>query len=434
MGAPTSFLIKSDLAERFCCHFRILLVCAALVVALALSCATCLQGAGLALSGGTVYPSPHSRPIANAVIVIEGARIAAAGPLASIKIPQAVQVLDCSGKYIVAGFWNSHVHIFTPGLLQARNASSAGMNAQLDQMFNRWGFTAVFDMASVLDNTLALRRRIESGALRGPRILTVGEPLWTESPIYVRDYLNANDIRIPVVTTPAGAAARVRAQARAGADGIKLFTGSVQGGGKVANMPLDLVRTAVEEAHRRNLPVFAHPQNSIGLDLAITGGVDILAHTAPDSPPWTPGFAGRLTKAHMALIPTLTLFDFEARRGGASDRERERWIDKMAGDLRVFAQAGGEVLFGTDIGYTDHFDTELEFTLMSRAGMSFEEILASLTTNPARRFRYSRRSGHIAAGMDADLTVLKSDPAKDVAAFSRVQLTIRAGKVIYSSN
>jgi imidazolonepropionase-like amidohydrolase len=136
----------------------------------------------------------------------------------------------------------------------------------------------------------------------------------------------------------------------------------------------------------------------------------------------------------MALIPTLTLFDFEARKGGGSDQERQQWIDKMVGELHAFSQAGGEVLFGTDIGYTDHFDTALEFTLMSRAGMSFQEILASLTTNPARRFRYSGRSGRIATGMDADLAVLESDPAKDVTAFSRVQFTIRGGRIIYSSN
>src|SRR5712664_2933480 len=53
--------------------------------------------------------------------------------------------------------------------------------------FNRWGFTTVFDLSSVLDNTLALRHRIDSKELRGPRILTVGEPIWTVAPVYVRD-------------------------------------------------------------------------------------------------------------------------------------------------------------------------------------------------------------------------------------------------------
>jgi imidazolonepropionase-like amidohydrolase len=70
---------------------------------------------------------------------------------------------------------------------------------------------------------------------------------------------------------------------------------------------------------------------------------------------------------------------------------------------------------------------------MSRAGMSFRQILASLTTNPAERFGYSKHSGRVAKGMDADLAVLADDPAKDATAFSRVRYTIRRGQIIHST-
>ena len=80
----------------------------------------------------------------------------------------------------------------------------------------------------------------------------------------------------------------------------------------------------------------------------------------------------------------------------------------MVAELGAYSKAGGEVLFGTDVGYTDHFDTTLEFTLMSQAGMTYQQILASLTTNPARRFKSSGHSGRIANGMNADLVVLRS--------------------------
>ncbi len=392
-----------------------------------LLCAAKLQPADLALVGGTVYPSPEAPPIVDAAIVIRGHRIAGVGTRGTIKVPRGAQTIDCSGKFVVAGLWNCHVHIITPGLLHARDASAGDLSRQLDSMLNRWGFTTVFDLASVLDNTLALRRRIDSGEVRGPRILTVGEPLWTVPPIYIRDYLIANHIDMPVVTTPADAAARVQTEAQHGVNGIKLFTGSVQGGGRVANMPLDMIRSAVNEAHRLQLPVFTHPQNSTGLEVAIAGGVDILAHTVPGSPPWTPELVVRLKQAHMALIPTLTLFDSEARKDGVSDAGRQALVDRMVAELHAFSQAGGEVLFGTDVGYTDQFDTALEYTLMSRAGMSFQQILASLTTNPARRFGYAGRSGRVAQGMDADLAVLRDDPAKDITAFSRIEFTIRGG-------
>lgn len=65
--------------------------------------------------------------------------------------------------------------------------------------------------------------------------------------------------------------------------------------------------------------------------------------------------------------------------------------------------------------------------------MSFEQILASLTTSPAERFGYSNHSGRIAKGMDADLTVLRADPIQDATAFSRVRYTIRRGIIIYSA-
>jgi imidazolonepropionase-like amidohydrolase len=103
----------------------------------------------------------------------------------------------------------------------------------------------------------------------------------------------------------------------------------------------------------------------------------------------------------------------------------------MVAELGAYSQAGGEVLFGTDIGYTDHFDTTLEFALMSRAGMTFRQVLASLTTNPAARYGFSGRSGRVANGMDADLVVLGADPAQDVTAFSKVRYIIRGGTVIW---
>ena len=84
------------------------------------------------------------------------------------------------------------------------------------------------------------------------------------------------------------------------------------------------------------------------------------------------------------------------------------------------------------MGYIEQSDTSEEFTWMSRAGMTFQQILASLTTSPAERFAFTSRSGRIAKEMDADLVVLTADPALDTSAFSKVRYTIRAGKVIYS--
>jgi imidazolonepropionase-like amidohydrolase len=389
------------------------------------------RSADLALTGAKIYPSPTDPPIENGSIVLRDGLILSAGPSSAVEIPRSATVIDCKGLVVTAGFWNSHVHILTPELLHVKDSSEKDLDPELDTMFNRWGFTTVFDIGSVLDNTLALRRRIESGELHGPRIFTVGEPIWTIEPVYVRDFLSQNHIHIENIQTPEQAIALVRDHVAKGADGIKLFAGSDQGYGKVALLPLATAKAAVDEAHRHHMPVFAHPTNMDGVRVAIDSGVDVLAHTVPQSPPWTPEFTQQLKRANMSLIPTLTLFDFEGLKGNIPDQQRTAWIGQMVDQLRAYSEAGGDILFGTDIGYTDHYDTAQEFTLMSQAGMTYKQILASLTTNPARKFGDSDHTGRIAKGMKADLVVLNADPAQDITAFSKVRLTIRSGKVLY---
>jgi imidazolonepropionase-like amidohydrolase len=106
--------------------------------------------------------------------------------------------------------------------------------------------------------------------------------------------------------------------------------------------------------------------------------------------------------------------------------------DRGVEQLRAYFRSGGRILFGTDVGYVTDYDPAEEYRQMARAGMSFRDILASLTTSPAARFGESRRKGRIAPGMDADLVLLAADPAGDTAAFSKVRHTLRGGKVIYS--
>jgi len=387
--------------------------------------------ADVALIGAKIYTSPTDPPIENGSTVVRDGLILSVGPSSTIKIPHSATIIDCRGLVVTAGFWNSHVHILAPALLHIQDSDAKKLDQELDTMFNRWGFTTVFDIASELDNTLALHRRIESGELRGPRILTVGEPIWTIEPVYVRDFLRQNHIHIENTETPEQAIALVRDHAARGANGIKLFTGSDQGHGQVALLPVATAKAAVDEVHRHGMPVFAHPTNVEGVRVAIDSGVDILAHTLPQSPPWTPKFTQQLKHANLSLIPTLTLFDVEARKANVPDQQRTAWIAQMVDQLRAYSEAGGDILFGTDIGYTDHYDTTLEFTLMSQAGMNYKQILASLTTNPARKFGDSDHTGRIARDMKADLVILNADPAQDVTAYSKVRFTIRNGKVLY---
>jgi imidazolonepropionase-like amidohydrolase len=411
------------------CRFLLLLCSLCILIATNVG-----HASDLVLVGGKIYPSPTEPPIENGSIRVHDGHILAVGSSATVKILHDAQVIDCKGLVITAGFWNNHVHVLTPGLLHAEKLSSEQIASQLEEMLTRWGFTTVFDIASVLDNTTLIRRRIESGEVKGPRILTVGEPFWTKggTPIYVRDFLQTNHINVPEVESSAQAVKRVRQQIHDGADGIKIFAGSVEADG-ILIMPLPIAKAIVTEAHSHGKPVFAHPSNQEGIEVAIQSGVDILAHTTPSGGPWPPSLVERLKSAHTALIPTLTLWHVESK-GDSPEQFEKRMNTVVLPQLRAYSEAGGQILFGTDVGYIEQFDTSEEFTWMARAGMSFRQILASLTTSPAQRFGYSAHSGRIAKGMDADLVVLRGDPAEDVTSFSKVSYTIRLGKVIYSRN
>jgi len=68
---------------------------------------------------------------------------------------------------------------------------------------------------------------------------------------------------------------------------------------------------------------------------------------------------------------------------------------------------------------------------MQRAGLSYAQILAALTTAPAARFGVAARTGRLAPGLAADVVVLDGDPAEDIRALARVRATLRGGRVIY---
>jgi imidazolonepropionase-like amidohydrolase len=376
-------------------------------------------------------------PLPDATVLVHDQRItsvSASTSKSATPFAAGATVIDCTGMSVMAGFWNSHVHVLPVNLLHADEKTGAQLTKALQEMLTRWGFTSVYDIASVLANTNDIRTRIAAGDILGPRILTTGEPFFPAHgvPSYVSDYLDQNHIALPDDATTAEAVERVRRQVRAGANGIKIFAGSIERD-DVLLMPLERAQAIVKAAHELKRPVFVHPSNLAGIEIALNSGADVLAHVTSDDQPWSPALLARMKAARMALIPTLTLFDVEVKKDGAPADVDEKVVARAVARLQAYNAAGGEILFGTDVGYIYQFDTAEEYELMQRAGMSFAQILASLTTNPARRFGFGSRSGRIAATMDADLTVLRGDPGADIDAFSHVSYTIRAGAVIFQA-
>lgn len=389
---------------------------------LAFSLSSAANAQTLALKGGTVYATPEAAPLPDAVIVLSSGAITAVGRAGEVQIPADARVIDCTGKTIVAGFWNSHVHL-TEAVWQSAVSGPAGpLTAHMQEMLTKWGVTTAWDLGANPDHTVPLRKRIASGEVLGPTIFLVGS-------IFPKDghpeYLSP-EMQLPMAATPEEAGRLAQRYMQAGADGVKLFTGSYKGESKpVVNMDPATAKAAVDMAHAAGKPVFAHPQNTAGVQAVISAGIDVMAHTVSRQPGYPPEQLARFKAQNVALIPTLSLF---AKLPIPADISA-RLIDNIVGQVKAFSDNGGTVLFGTDVGFTQLYDTTLEYELMRRA-LTERQVLASLTTNPARYFKAAKK-GRIEQGLDADLVILDGDPIADVRNLAKVAATIRAGQIIY---
>ncbi|HXJ83154.1 MAG TPA: amidohydrolase family protein [Candidatus Methylomirabilis sp.] len=383
----------------------------------------------VALVGGRVQASPEAAPIPDGVVLIGNGAITAVGPRGNTPVPPGATVIDCTGATVTSGFWNSHVHFMGAAFQPAETAPPGQLSEAVRAMLTSWGVVHAVDIGSRLENTLALRRRIESGEIPGPSILTAGlgfVPVGG-SPYYI---LPAH---LPELTAADQTATIVNDQLDRGGDVVKLFTGSWARRDLIVVMPVELVRAATEVAHRRGKLVFAHPSNSAGARAAIEGGVDILAHTFPaelDRRPWDRALPGMMRERNMALVPTLKLYPYELGRAGLPKNVVDVVLGDAQAQLRAFAELGGQVLFGTDVGYITDFDPTDEYLYMAQAGLSYPQILAALTTAPAARLGAASHAGRLAVGYDADVVVLEGDPAQDIRALARVRATLRGGRVI----
>ncbi len=380
-----------------------------------------------ALVGATIYVSPTETPIHDGVVLLQGERIVSVGSRAQMQFPETAHVLDCFGLTITAGFWNSHVHFFERKWADAATIPAPELGRQLQDMLTRYGFTSVFDTGSVWENTRRLRDRIESGEVSGPRIRSTGEGLVPPGALpsdQVLGMMGVMKLPAPEIADAAQAAAAAKKLLDAGVDGIKIFASAPRS----APLPESVFQAAVNEAHRAGKPVFVHPNNAADVLTAVRGGVDIVAHTTPHSGPWDETLLAAMKERRVALTPTLTLWKYYLRHDRLSAQEKV--TETEIGQLRSWLAAGGTVLFGTDLGAVEYDPTE-EYALMSEAGMTFPQILASLTTAPAEQFGDANKRGHIAAGLQADLAVFHQDPAINLRALAHVKYTLRAGKIIY---
>ena len=166
----------------------------------------------LALVGGSVYASPDAAPLADAVVVTSNGVITAIGSRSEVQIPADARIIDCTGKTVVAGFWNSHVHFTQAVWKNAGTAPAAPLQEHMQEMLTRWGFTSVWDLGSDPSDTLPLRRRVNAGEVPGPDIHLAGSIFPKGGhPVYLPP-----EMQLPEAATPDEAAQLTRSYLRLG--------------------------------------------------------------------------------------------------------------------------------------------------------------------------------------------------------------------------
>ncbi|RAZ30541.1 hypothetical protein DO944_13420 [Microbacterium sp. SMR1] len=377
----------------------------------------------LLVTDARVWPAPDERLGDTVSILIVDGVIEQIG--AGLQAPDDVPRLSAEGRVVTAGFWNCHVHFTGREWSSAATAPAESLQHALDDMLLSHGFTTVLDLSSNPRTTFALMRRIATGELRGPEILTAATGLtpWRGMPFYVKaDVPWVLRWLMPAPATSIGARLTVAAQIRGGAKLTKLFTGSYVRPDQVKPMRLPVARAAVAAAHRRGSRVFAHPSNRPGTEVAVEAGVDALAHV-PDETEGTETLLRQAAERGIRLVPTLHMF-------ASTVTTDDGYLAPIRAALGGFIRAGGRVLFGTDVGYMADRETRGEYEAMRASGMSTADILRSLTTEPAE-FLGRADTGSVAVGNRGDLTVLQTRDDPSPADLANIQATIRAGRAIF---
>ncbi|MGM9485688.1 amidohydrolase family protein [Roseateles sp. NT4] len=388
-----------------------------------------------ALRGAKIYPAPDAPPIADGVVLVREGRIVgvAKRDAAHANIPPLAP--GCDGGVLVAGFQNSHVHLNGPAFSNAGAAKATTLQDGLTALLTRYGFTTAFDIASDRDNTLALRRRLNQGEFKGPRLLTAGLPLFPAQglPVYLDHFDPAFLAKLPQPESVASALATVQQNLDAGAEATKLFLVTPQRNRPAKRMAADIAAGAAAETHRRGHLVFAHPTDLDGVKAALSAQVDILAHPPLGVPgPWPTALMDEVRAQGVYMVPTLKLLRYELTKEKVPPQPAEAVLQDSVREFGRFAAAGGKVLFGTDVDYMEDSDPTEEYELLAQAGLNPMQTLAALTTTPAERWNESSRHGRLAPGMDADIVVLAGDPAQSAKQFANVKCTLRGGQLIFS--
>lgn len=375
-----------------------------------------------------------------AAIVIENGRIAAIERTASSRAESdETQVIDGGSLTAIPGLINMHAHLdsmcgadFAIAARLATEAASALAAAHNAWRTVRAGVTTVRDLGNPFGVAIAVRDAIERGLLRGPRILAAGKIVCMTGGHCWYIGLESDG--------PHEMRKAVRENLKAGADCIKVIaTGGVLSPGVEvghAQLDIDELSVAVNEAHRAGRRVAAHAIGADGVKNALRAGVDTIEHGCyldAES-------IGLFQSCNAVYVPTLSapywLRKHVDELPAYAARKTNEVYDAHRESFTAAVKAGVRIAAGTDAGtpFNDHAMFAHELVLMTELGMSPEEALLSATSRAAAALGLEAECGKLVPGLSADIALVDGDPRTDVSSLGRMRMVFARGRCVSLAN
>jgi imidazolonepropionase-like amidohydrolase len=391
-------------------------------------------GPPTALVGASIVDVEGGQIIKEGVVVIDGDRILATGPAASVKIPDGAKIIEFDGKFLVPGLINSHVHFASalPGVVPGSDTNSDIVlrMARAARLTLESGVTTVRIVGAQGGTDFSLKRAVNSGYVPGPRIEASGEVIVPTGGHGNRE-----------VNGPAEFAHAARDQIKAGASWIKI---SISGGladvqGDIGSSPMlpEELKAVIDVAHRNGIKVTAHNGSPAAGDEALALGIDGFEHGY---------FLGEpqlriMQQKGVWLVPTIIV----SQPGSQEFFKRQRMPDwymervkSVSGEhfamLKNAITLGVPIALGTDM---DPFEaaegttsTIREAEYYVEAGMTPLAALKSMTSEAARMLRLSDDVGSIKPGSFADIVAVDANPLESISALRSIGFVMKGGQII----
>ena len=399
-----------------------------------------------AFTGAVLIEGTGADPVMDATVVVEGNAILDVGR--GIEVPKGAQVFEAQGKVVMPGLIDAHVHLCASGepsifsMLQHPRGLIQLMAARNAEKTLEAGYTTVRDMGALSGFAISLRRAIEMGIARGPRIMASGRIISQtggHADFHLPIGLSFDDMsRIADGSDEVRKAARE--QLREGADWVKICS---SGGVMSPTDPVDTrqytveeINAAVEEAAAVGKAVASHAHGTTGIRNAVEAGVRTIEHgTIMDKE-----VVALMAEKGAFHVPTLTasrkILDHGRERGipDYAVEKAEQLADHPVRSMMISQRAGVKVASGTDAGspFNIHGENATELELMVEAGLSPMEAITAATMTGAGAVGLGDKTGTIEKGKLADLIVVEGDPLRDIRVLQdlkRIKLVMKAGVV-----